>query len=234
MTMLRNITRGAVATAIAALGVAAPTSSASALGCSISNFTPRVVIIGLAPVQRTFDVSHSCGGGQYEDWNINIGRFDAYVYDSAPTQVFYPPSYNKDAGAKDVVVEASGYDSADNSINATRIFLGGFRLKRQTTISFNAAPEPVKYRSPLSLRGRLFRANWDTVKYDALGGRTVAVQFRTATGPYSTVKTVTTDSSGRVATSVTATRSGVWRLHYRGNSVEGASSSVADAVAVTR
>lgn len=233
MTFMTTIARGLVAAAVAGLAVAVPAPSASATGCSIYGFTPREVVIGLSPVQRTFNVSDSCGGGQFSGWSIDLPNSFLYVYDSAPTDVFYVPYDNSEEGPYDAVVEAYGYDANDNYLTATRIFYDGFRYKRRTQInSFDASPEPVSYGSSITLRGKLFRANWTTERYDALPGRSVAVQFRTNTGSYYTVKNVTTDRYGWVNTRVTATRSGVWRLKYAGSGVSGAYTTAGDAVSL--
>ncbi|QHA05404.1 hypothetical protein GQF42_20755 [Streptomyces broussonetiae] len=50
-----------------------------------------------------------------------------------------------------------------------------------------------------------------------MGGQSVKLQFRkSGTSTYTTVKTVTTDSSGNLRTTATASAGGYWRYSYGG------------------
>jgi hypothetical protein len=224
-----------LAAATATLGLAAtavigtaPSASAD-VPCSIAGITPTTVVVGLSPVTAKFNVNTRYCFEQ--GWSIDIGNFDAYVYDAAPYETFRP-YWNSDAGAKSVVAEAS--NSEGESVE--RSWGAGFYLKRRMTWetkSFNASPEPVLRGKPLSIKGRLLIADWDNGRYVAAKNvRNVRVQFRTPTGSYSTVKTVTTNSTGWVNTKVTAKRTGVWRLVYGGNSKAGPAIATGDGVKV--
>ncbi|MFD5819567.1 calcium-binding protein [Streptomyces sp. NPDC127038] len=100
-------------------------------------------------------------------------------------------------------------------------------IKRASSFSgFNASPEPVSKGKTITVSGTLNRASWSYMKYYGYGSQPVQLQFKKAgASTYSTVKTVTTSSSGYAKTTVTASVDGTWRFHYAGNSA----SSVADA-----
>src|SRR5215213_6975656 len=195
--------------------VASATPAAADVPCSINGITPTSVVVGLSPKTVRFDVRTSyCSK---ESWNINMGNYDAFVYDGGPYYTFQPFS-NSDAGGKSVVVEA--YNADFDSVQ--RSWGRGFYLKHNMAWqrgSFNASPEPVRKGKPIRIKGRLLVANWEANRYTAANGRSVAVQFRTPTGKYATVKTVRTGSTGWVDTTVTARRTGVWRVLYSGSSI---------------
>jgi hypothetical protein len=108
------------------------------------------------------------------------------------------------------------------------------RLKRASVIEgADASPEPVVKGSPITLKGTLKRANWNTHRYDVYGGQKVVLQFKAAgTTAYSYVKTVTTSSTGALKTTVTAAKDGTWRWYYAGNSITGAKATSGDYVDV--
>ena len=217
-------------TAGLAVGSVAVAQPARADGtCTITGFSPRSVIVGLTPVTKTFSVSTS--GCTVESWDVVDADYD-FMADSdfSPQETFNPYS-NAEAGAKDVIVTAYNSDYRSSE----RVFAGGFTLRRQTTWqtgSFNASPEPVKKGANVTLRGRLLVASWDKDTYVPAGGRTVRVQFRTPTGAYSTVKTVTAGADGWVTTTVPSTVTGVWRLSYAGSSTAGPAAAPGDTVQV--
>ncbi|AXG77673.1 hypothetical protein [Streptomyces paludis] len=89
-------------------------------------------------------------------------------------------------------------------------------VKRHATLqSLEATPRPVGKGGKLTLSGRLQRANWDTNSWEGYAGRPVALQFRkSGTKKFKPVKTVTTDSAGRLHTTVTAKTTGSWRWRF--------------------
>jgi hypothetical protein len=107
------------------------------------------------------------------------------------------------------------------------------QLKRAAKATVNASPEPVAKGRTITVTGKLTRANWSTKTYDAYGGRTVSLQFRAkGTDTFTTVKKVTTSSTGGLKTTVTASTDGSYRWVYYGNSTTGAATSAADYVDV--
>ncbi|MGY1595218.1 hypothetical protein ACI79D_24865 [Geodermatophilus sp. SYSU D00708] len=223
-----------LAAALAAFGLTvggvAVATPAQAAGCTITNFSPRSVVVGLSPVTRTFGVSTT--GCTVASWSVEEADWAFYTYKGAPQETFNPNFYsNSDAGPSDVIVEVD--DTSWNS--RQRVFVDGFSLLRRTTWqsgSFNASPEPVRKGSPITVKGRLLVVDWNKGAYVPYASRTIQVQFRTPNGTYKTVKTVKTDRNGWVNTTVTATTTGIWRLHYGGNSTAAGSVPVGDSVQV--
>ncbi|MGW6541482.1 hypothetical protein ACWGBH_01270 [Streptomyces massasporeus] len=107
------------------------------------------------------------------------------------------------------------------------------QLKRAAKATTNASPEPVTKGKPITVTGKVTRANWSTKKYDAYSGRTVSLQFRAkGTDSYKTLKKATTSSTGALKTTVTASVDGYYRWVYYGNSTTGVATSTADYVDV--
>lgn len=142
-----------------------------------------------------------------------------------------PPSqpYNGEAGTW--TTEFHVYDNDAGAVSS----LSGptFRVLRAAKLSNNAAPEPVKKGKTITVTGSLGRANWETLKYGAYAGKSVELQYRTKTTSYAKVKTLTTNSSGDVKTTVKATKDGYFRLVYAGNSTTAPVKGVGDYVDVT-
>lgn len=213
-----------VGLAIAGVATAAPAQAD--VPCTITNFSPRSVVVGVTPVTATFKVSTT--GCYQEDWSLEGDDF--FVYKDSPQETFNPYS-NSDAGPQDVIISAynSDYDTRE------RVFGNGFSLKRRSvwsTNSFNASPEPVRKGQSISIKGRLLIADWDHDRWAGYGSRLISVQFRTPTGSYATVKTVTTRADGWVSTTVPAKQTGVWRVVYGGNSLASDAVAVGDSVQV--
>ncbi|MFE2043098.1 hypothetical protein ACFXAZ_19650 [Streptomyces sp. NPDC059477] len=107
------------------------------------------------------------------------------------------------------------------------------QLRRAAKATANASPEPVTKGKPITVTGKLTRANWSTKKYDAYSGRTVSLQFRAkGADAFKTVKKVTTSSTGSLKTTVTASVDGSYRWVYSGDSTTGVATSTADYVDV--
>ncbi|MGY1640066.1 hypothetical protein ACI782_02900 [Geodermatophilus sp. SYSU D00703] len=216
-------------------GVAVATPAQADVRCTITNFSPRSVVVGLSPVTRTFGVSTS-GCSTVRSWTVDESGYLFYTYKSSTQDTFNPNWLrNSDAGAKDVIVSVANGDWT----RTERTFLDGFRLLRRTAWqsgTFNASPEPATKGGQITVKGRLLVADWDANwgqgAYVPYAGRTIQVQFRTPDGTYRTVKTVTTDRNGWVNTTVPASTTGVWRLQYKGNSVAAGSVPVGDTVQV--
>ncbi|MFE0627132.1 DUF5707 domain-containing protein [Streptomyces sp. NPDC058864] len=110
---------------------------------------------------------------------------------------------------------------------------GTTKIKRNTELTVNAAPEPVKKGKTITVTGKLTRANWETHKYAGYTGQSVQLQFRKkGTTAYKTVKTVKSSSTGALKTTVKASVDGYWRYNFVTTSVSGAVASTADFVDV--
>jgi hypothetical protein len=142
-----------------ALGVVGAPAAQADVPCAIEGFSPRTVVVGRTPVVGTFAVSTS--GCSMQSWSVDGGIF--YVYPDARQWAFNPYS-NSLAGPRDVIVEVGGGDGTEVS----RAFADGFSLLRRTTWqdkSFNAAPEPARRGSAITIAGRLLVADWSHGRY---------------------------------------------------------------------
>ncbi|MFG2592187.1 hypothetical protein [Streptomyces sp. NPDC048438] len=107
-----------------------------------------------------------------------------------------------------------------------------FRVKRAATLTTDAAPEPVRKGGTLTVTGKLSRANWTDLKYHGYTKQVVKLQYKKPGGAYHTVKTATTDSAGRLRTTVKAAASGSWRWAFLGTTTTMKVVSTGDAVTV--
>ncbi|MET9556252.1 calcium-binding protein [Streptomyces sp. NPDC006645] len=123
-------------------------------------------------------------------------------------------------------------DTNDGASLLTR-HTGGFLLKRAGALTVNAAPEPVAKGGTITVTGKLTRANWDTYRYAGYTGQSVALQFRPKAGDtYTTVKTLTTDGTGNLRTTVKATADGYWRWSFAGTTTTAPKNATGDYVDV--
>ncbi|MFE7132843.1 calcium-binding protein [Streptomyces sp. NPDC057638] len=136
---------------------------------------------------------------------------------------------NEDAGTWRVWVTAYGTDLSSVEKENT----ASFSIKRTATLSTNASPEPVASGSTLTVSGTLRRANWTLGSYTGYSGQPVALQFRrSGSSTYSTVKTVKTDSEGKLRTKVKASRDGTYRFSFAGTSTTAPANAGGDSVDV--
>ncbi|WP_371670670.1 hypothetical protein OG985_25470 [Streptomyces sp. NBC_00289] len=111
--------------------------------------------------------------------------------------------------------------------------LGTTLLQRYSKLTVNASPEPVMKGRTITVVGKLSRANWDDNKYHGYTNQPVKLQFRKAgTSTYTTLKTVTSNSTGNLATTVTASTDGYFRYSFAGTSTTPAVSATGDFVDV--
>lgn len=106
-------------------------------------------------------------------------------------------------------------------------------VQRRSTLTVNAAPEPVVKGRTLTVTGKLARANWDTYAYAGYASQPVRLQFRAKNSTaYTTVRTVKGDGSGRLKTTVTAAKDGYWRWNFAGTATTPAVLAAGDYVDV--
>ncbi|HET6860793.1 MAG TPA: calcium-binding protein [Streptomyces sp.] len=133
--------------------------------------------------------------------------------------------YNRTAGTYKLWVYAIGADGDYVAKNVA----GTTKILRASTLTANAAPEPVKKGKPITVTGKLARANWDTLAYAGYSAQPVQLQFRAAgTSTYSTVKTVKTNATGNLSTTVTSVKDGYWRWNYTGSSTSSPAAAAGD------
>ncbi|MFE1444648.1 hypothetical protein [Streptomyces sp. NPDC058739] len=177
--------------------------------------------------------------GHYEDRLDNAiqqycpkSSSGGYTYYDCDDTLFYSPRtfVNSDAGTwktyGTAVKVGGGYDDD--------LLAPSVSIRRASLIeSADASPEPVTSGEPITVKGTLKRANWNTRRYDLYGGQRVTLQFKAAgTTAYTSVRTITTTPTGAMRTTVTASKDGTWRWYYAGNSVTGAKATTGDYVDV--
>ncbi|MGW1316859.1 DUF5707 domain-containing protein [Streptomyces sp. NPDC002426] len=107
------------------------------------------------------------------------------------------------------------------------------RVQRLSKLTVNAAPEPVKKGKTITVTGKLSRANWETGTYKGYTVQPVKLQFRKKTSStYTTVKTIKSNSTGALKTTVKASVDGYWRYSYAGTSTTPAVTTAGDFVDV--
>jgi 5-hydroxyisourate hydrolase-like protein (transthyretin family) len=111
-------------------------------------------------------------------------------------------------------------------------------LKQTWLATANATPEPVRKDGTLTVTGRLTQPHWNYLEADGstwatvgYPGQPVRLQFRKARATsYSTVKTITSGTDGKLKTTVKATVSGTWRWSFAGSSISVGTTSGGDSV----
>jgi hypothetical protein len=122
---------------------------------------------------------------------------------------------------------------AANGDSLTDYTFGSASVLRYDRLTTNATPEPIKKGKTLTIKGSLTRANWDTFTYKAYTGRSVKLEFKKkGSTTWSTVKSVTSSSTGSLSTTVKAASDGYWRYVYGGSSTSPAVTSTSDYVDV--
>jgi hypothetical protein len=110
-------------------------------------------------------------------------------------------------------------ESADGTGHVDQHAAKSVPVVRDTTLTVNAAPEPVAKGKTLTVTGKLARVDWETSGgYHGYAGQKVKLQFRKkGADAYTTVKTVTTSGTGGLKTTVKASTDGYWRYSYAGS-----------------
>ncbi|MFG3658305.1 DUF5707 domain-containing protein [Streptomyces sp. NPDC047706] len=109
-----------------------------------------------------------------------------------------------------------------------------FTMLRQTHVTADATPEPVKWGKNLTVKGGVQHAGWATgTNVAAEAGQAVKLQFRPeGCKEFKTVKTVLTGADGSLSTTVRAYHDGTYRWSYAGSSGTAAAVSAGDFVDV--
>ncbi|MFF4352163.1 calcium-binding protein [Streptomyces sp. NPDC001530] len=129
----------------------------------------------------------------------------------------------------DAWVDAKGDDS--NFIWKEKA--GSFKVQRASKLTVNASPEPVVKGRTVTVTGKLSRANWEDGLYHGYTNQSVKLQFRKAgTSTYTTLKTITSDSTGNLKTTTTAGVDGYYRFSFAGTSTTPAANATGDYVDV--
>ncbi|WP_066953523.1 DUF5707 domain-containing protein [Streptomyces lushanensis] len=122
---------------------------------------------------------------------------------------------NTDAKTWNVAAGAYG-NGGEDDLTVVEKF-NTVKLQRQSKLTVNAAPEPVKKGGTITITGSLTRADWDKNKYVGFGTQSVVLQFRKKSSTaYTNVKGVKSSSTGALKTTVKATEDGYYRWNYVG------------------
>ncbi|MFE9098762.1 DUF5707 domain-containing protein [Streptomyces sp. NPDC007264] len=106
-------------------------------------------------------------------------------------------------------------------------------VQRASQLTVNASPEPVKKGKTITVTGKLSRANWESGKYAGYSGQSVKLQFaKKGSSTYSTVKTIKTDGTGNLKTTVKASVDGTYRYAFAGTSSTPAVNAAGDFIDV--
>ncbi|MFK0116568.1 hypothetical protein [Streptomyces sp. NPDC090994] len=150
------------------------------------------------------------------------GDIDVYPYDGE--------LLNSDAGTWKGGALALDYTTSDY---ADQGGLGSTLVQRYSKLTVNASPEPVKKGKTLTVTGKLSRANWEDNKYHGYTGQSVKLQYRKkSSSTYTTVKTIKTNSTGNLKTTVKASADGYYRFAFAGTSTTPAVNAAGDFVDV--
>jgi hypothetical protein len=159
-------------------------------------------------------------------------RVSSNVCDVQETMYFNPSLWsmrNSEAGAWKIAAEVR-FNGAGGDIDNKDLTV---YVKRNSALTVKASPKPVAKGKTLTVTGKVTRANWETRKYASYGGRKVSLQFKPAgAASYAWVKTVYSNNSGDLKTTVKASKTGSWRWVYGGNDTTGPSTSAGDYVVV--
>ncbi|MFE6665732.1 calcium-binding protein [Streptomyces sp. NPDC057697] len=108
-----------------------------------------------------------------------------------------------------------------------------FKVQRYSKLTVNASPEPVKKGKTITVTGKLSRANWEDNEYHGYTNQSVKLQFRKKnSSTYTTVKTIKTNATGNLKTTVTASTDGYFRYSFAGTSTTPAVNAAGDFVDV--
>jgi hypothetical protein len=137
---------------------------------------------------------------------------------------------NAHAGTWKVGVMAFDYA---NDTDVVKGNLASTLIQRNSKLTVNASPEPVKKGKKITVTGKLTRANWQSNKYAGYTKQPVKLQFRKKnSSTYTTLKTVKTDSKGKLKTTVKATVDGYYRFSFGGTKTTPAVKAAGDFVDV--
>jgi hypothetical protein len=149
-----------------------------------------------------------------------------------------PPTSNRAAGLRvnRVVIEITPVPTVEVPVPVTETFFRDIRLKRRVIATkTDAAPEPVRSGTVITIASRFSVADWSDQDYVALTGRNVRLQARTHPGVYDDNQVIDTDatnSRGVARLSVAATSTRVWRFDFKGSATLGHVHAVGDLVRV--
>ncbi|WP_031478839.1 hypothetical protein [Streptomyces bicolor] len=149
---------------------------------------------------------------------------------------------NSNAGTWRAAAEATafnGQDPAGENYDHSKVGyarkggLGTTLMQRHSKLTVDASPEPVKKNKTITITGKLSRANWDRGTYNGYVEQPVQLQFRKKNSDtYTTVKTIKTNATGNLKTTVKAIEDGYFRYVFAGTTTTPAVNATGDFVDV--
>ncbi|MFE3633891.1 hypothetical protein [Streptomyces cellostaticus] len=137
---------------------------------------------------------------------------------------------NIDAGTWKAGALALQYSTGDFSETDG---LGTTKVQRYSKLTVNASPEPVTKGKTITVTGKLSRANWEDNKYHGYTKQSVKLQYRKkGSSTYTTLKTITSNSTGNLKTTTTAKADGYYRYSFAGTTTTPAVNAAGDYVDV--
>ncbi|KUN92275.1 single-stranded DNA-binding protein [Streptomyces caeruleatus] len=170
----------------------------------------------------------------YDDGDITCVKASATTSTCTGTLTFDPQAatgfVNNAAAATwnlATLVSAHDYDYIHRDAATT------FKVQRYSKLTVNASPEPVKKGRTITVTGKLSRANWEDNQYHGYTNQPVKLQFRKkGSTTYTTVKTIKSNSTGNLKTTVTASTDGYFRYSFAGTATTPAVNATGDFVDV--
>ncbi|MFE6621521.1 single-stranded DNA-binding protein [Streptomyces sp. NPDC057740] len=170
----------------------------------------------------------------YDDGDITCVKANATTSTCTGTLTFDPQAstgfVNNAAAATwnlATLVSAHDYDYIHRDAATT------FKVQRYSKLTVNASPEPVKKGRTITVTGKLSRANWEDNQYHGYTNQPVKLQFRKkGSTTYTTVKTIKSNSTGNLKTTVTASTDGYFRYSFAGTATTPAANATGDFVDV--
>ncbi|MGW2643089.1 calcium-binding protein [Streptomyces sp. NPDC001348] len=170
----------------------------------------------------------------YDDGDITCAKVSATTSTCTGTLTFDPQAStgfvdNNAAATWDLGTLVSAHDSDYIYRDAATTF----KVQRASKLTVDASPEPVRKGGTITVTGKLSRANWDDNEYHGYTNQPVKLQFRKqGSTTYSTVKTIRSDSTGDLRTTVTASTDGYFRYSFAGTTTTPAANAPGDYVDV--
>ncbi|MFC9127635.1 hypothetical protein ACFT4A_12375 [Streptomyces sp. NPDC057099] len=187
-------------------------------------------------------------GASFEDSAFFFDSNDASCTDSSATVANCKATVeidpfallNEDAGswkAAGFAVAFNGENPEEPNLDKVGVAVtdptNSFKLQRFSKLTVNASPEPVKKGKTITVTGKLSRANWDDNKYHGYTNQSVKLQFRKKNSDtYTTVKTIKSNSTGELKTTVKASADGYFRYSFAGTTTTPAVNAAGDFVDV--
>ncbi|NUV61428.1 calcium-binding protein [Streptomyces sp. CAI-85] len=211
---------------------------------AVTHFTATVTASDTAAgVKQTWlDLWH--GSGAYDDHDGAIaraGELKCTVVSSTTTTCTssFQVKANARAYTNEVANALAGiWHVSPGAVSGNRVQSSDYsystvKVQRASQLTVDATPEPVKKGKTVTVTGKLSRANWDTHKYAGYSGQPVKLQFRKkGSSTYTTIKTVTTSSTGTLKTTVKASADGYYRYSFAGTTTTPAVNSSGDFIDV--